>query len=399
VSLVKRAIEQRATYPLFNQTSNPLNLLYGQTSIMSSAGERVDEVTALGVASVLSCVSLLADSVASMRLRCYEMVNNERVQVPLPPEIAQPDPAESSLYEFLHQITASLAMHGNAYVLKDRAKTGRETGNVLGLLPLHPYQINVLADKRQGGRQYIHLGTQLPRDDVMHLRWFTPPQSLVGISPIVQQRTVIGLAMAMDRHLAQFYGEGGTPSSVLESDRDITPEQARTLRDTWTLTHRRHRKPAILTGGLRWKPITTSAADSELNATRDSVMADVARIFRIPAYLVGVKGDSQTYANAEMASIHFLTYTLRPWLVRIENALSELLPVGISLEFDPTDLLRLDSKTKAEVDHLRIASGTRNRNEIRLGDGLNPYDGGEQFVTVLPGNIVSGQDPEAVANG
>jgi len=73
VSIFSRGIQSFTVgrYPQFNNYVSPLSQLYGQTSMTSAAGERIDEWTALGVSSVLGAVSLLADSVASMPLRCY----------------------------------------------------------------------------------------------------------------------------------------------------------------------------------------------------------------------------------------------------------------------------------------------------------------------------------------
>lgn len=400
MSLIKRGLEARAGFPVYANTYNPLNLLYGQTSVYSSAGERVDEVTALGVASVLSAVSLLADSVAAMPL--VGMQNGRPAAVPR--LLLDPDPEESNRFELMHMIVASLALHGNAYVKVDRDSRGEP----VGLLPLHPYQINVLPDKQMSGRSYIWLGRDIPREDMLHIRWFTPPQGLVGISPLLQQRTMMGLAMAMDRYLAQWYGEGGTPSSVLETDRPLTKEAMINLRESWEASQRKHRRPAVLADGLKWRPVSVSAVDQDFVNVKEQVLTEVARIFRIPPYMLNVKSASQTYQNNEAAALTFLTYTLQPWLTRIEIALSRLLPPDLDVSFDPSSLLRLDALTRAKVQMTRIQSGTRTPNEERAVDGLPPYPGGDRFVQVLPGapmqetNVPVGFDPDpstpAVAN-
>ena len=381
MSLIKRGIEARAGFPVYANTYNPLNVLYGQTSIWSSAGERVDEVTALGVASVLSAVGLLADSVATMNLRGVRHVNGQREIVPLPSVLADPDPAESNRYELIHMIVASTAMHGNAYVKIDRDSRG----NAVGLLPLHPYQVNVLPDKEMSGRAYLWLGRPIPREDMLHIRWFTPPQGLVGISPLLQQRTMVGLAIAMDKYLAQWYGEGATPSGVLETDRPLTKEAMTNLRESWESSQRKRRRPALLTDGLKWRPVNVSAVDMDFVNVKEQVLTEVARIFRIPPYMLNVKSASQTYQNNEAAALTFLTYTLAPWITRLETALSRILPPGLDVEFDPSSLLRLDALTKARVQMTQIQSGTRTPNEARALDGLPPYPGGDEFVQVLPG--------------
>lgn len=393
MSLIRRGVETRAAANTFTQTYNPLNALYGQTSLWSSAGERVDEVTALGIASVLSCVSLLADSVATMPLRCSVMQNNGlRKPVPVPDVLADPDPASTNRFELIHSTMVSLALHGNGYILISRDGSGKP----VGLTPLHPYQMNVMANKDGSGRTYLHLGHEIPTEDILHIRWFTPPQSLVGISPLLQQRTIMGLALATDRYLSQWYGEGATPSGVLQSDKPVTAEQARLLRETWEGSQRKHRRPAILSDGLKWQPITVSAVDMDFNNTADAIRAEVGRIFRVPSHLLNIKGDGQTYQNVEAASLNFLVYTLQPWITRLEIAFSQILPFGVDVEFDPSSLLRLDATTRARVDQTKVMTGVRTPNEIRLAEGLEPYVGGDKFIQVLPGAPV---DPVTTSAG
>jgi HK97 family phage portal protein len=236
----------------------------------------------------------------------------------------------------------------------------------------------------------------------MHIRWFTPPQSLVGVSPLIQSRTLVGLSLAMDRHLSQFYGAGATPSGVLSTDQTLTLDQARTIQGTWEATHRRRRRPAVLSDGLKFTPITTSAADMEMIATREQLIRDIARVYRIPGHLIGATGDNQTYQNVEQANLNFLTHTLTPWVRRLETALSELLPVGQDVVFDLSSLLRTDSMTRARVNSVQIMAGVMSPNEARQTLGFEPYDGGDGFHQALPGALVNdgqelGQDADPSA--
>ena len=375
-------------YPQFNNYVSPLSQLYGQTSMTSAAGERIDEWTSLGVSVVLGCVSLLADSVASMPLRAYTIgKDGQRIMRPLPDVLADPDP-ESNTYELIHQVMASLALHGNAYVKIDRDRSG----NMIGLVPLHPYQMQVIPTGDMTGRRYLHLGNEMDREDMLHLRWFTPPQSLVGISPLNQSRNLVGLAIAMDRHLAQFYGEGATPSSILMTDQKLTLDQARIIQGTWEATHKRHRRPAVLSDGLKWQPITTSAADQQMIQTREQIIRDIARIFRVPSHLIGAMGDNQTYQNVEQASLNFLTHTIAPWIRRLETAISTILDPEDDVAFDTSTLLRTDALTRARVNELNIKMGARSPNEVRQIEGMEPYIGGDVFNQAIQGSLTAGGD-------
>jgi HK97 family phage portal protein len=389
MSLIRRAA-QTGNYPKF---TNLVTQAYSQTQAVSSAGERVDEFTALGISTVFSAVTLLADSVASLPLRCYKIVDGKRTHVPLPYALANPDVlAGTNTFELIHQLMVSIALHGNAYLKKDYDSRGE----LIGLVPLHPYQMQVLPDADQTGRMYLHLGKKIPASDLIHLRWLTPPQSLVGASPLVLARNLVGLSLAMDRHLSQFYSEGGTPSGVLTVPGKISAEQASIIKGTWEATNRRRRRPAVLSDGMKFEPITRSAADMEMIATNEQLVRSIARTFRIPSHLIGATGDNQTYQNVEQASINFLTHTVTPWIRRLEIGLSSLLPDGMDVVFDFASLLRTDSLTRARVNSIEISSAVATPNEARQVIGREPYDGGDVFNQALAGKVTAGGELPAL---
>lgn len=350
------------------------------------SGENVTEETALEVAAVLSCVSLLADSVAALPLRAVSQTGERNTRIETPSFLT--DPAETvTQYELIHMVVSSLALHGNAYLWLDYA--GGTGGLPSQIVPLHPDNVNVTIVGNS--RTYTVAGSDIDANQILHLRWFTPPQAAKGISPLHQQRNTIGSALAVERHVSQWYGEGGTPSSVLEVDGDITVEAAKVLQATWETQHRRRRRPAVLSGGVKWKPISASAADMELNASREYAVAEIARIFRIPAHMIGAKSASQTYTNNEQAGLNFLTFTLLPWLRRIEAAFSDLMPTAQRVEFDTSAFLRADTINRYRAHQLGIASGFITPNEARQVEGMEPYfPGGDAFVMALPGAPMAG---------
>jgi HK97 family phage portal protein len=384
MTILFRDREERNISPLMQTGFGALN---------NWSGENVSESTALQVNAVMACVGLIADSVASLPLRALHM-RGDRTEAMATPRLFS-DPSNTvTEYELVHQTITSLALWGNAYIYVDRAANG----NPIALTPLHPNNVDVSSPDMQG-RRYFVAGALVPAENMLHLRWWTPPQAVKGISPIEEQKTTIGLAMAMERHLAQFYGEGATPSSVLETEADITEQQATILRNTWESTHKRHRKPAILTNGLKWRPVTTSAADQELNASRELQIAQVARIFRVQPSMIGAKsGDSQTYSNTEQDGQKFVTYTLMPWMKRLEAGFSSLLPRPEFVQFDTEAFLRADTLTRFRAHQIAISSGIRTPNEARAIENLEPYPGGDEFVMALPGAPMAGPgtDPAPV---
>jgi HK97 family phage portal protein len=152
------------------------------------------------------------------------------------------------------------------------------------------------------------------------------------------------------RKFAQdFFDGGGVPKAVLQSTMDITQEQARTLKERLAAATR-NREPVALGSGVEYKQISVRPDESQFLETQGANISEIARIFGVPAEMVGGKvGSSMTYSNVEQRSLDFLTYGVSMWMRRIEDAFFPLLPQPQYVQFDTSALLRTDAETQAKV--------------------------------------------------
>lgn len=75
----------------------------------------------------------------------------------------------------------------------------------------------------------------------------------------------------------------------------------------------------VIPEGVEWVPVGMPLDDAEFLQQRKLSTQEICRIFRVPPWVVGAdSGGSLTYSNTEQQSLHFATYSLRPWLVVIE---------------------------------------------------------------------------------
>ena len=338
-------------------------------------GEIVTELTALAHSAVISAVTILADSIAAMPLELTRTRGGRIEKLPTPSVLQRPNDRQN-MFEFVHQTMATLALHGNAYIYAPQGNNGLP----LEMRNIHPKAINKIAVSDTGEMIYEMGKQEYSSKDIRAIHWLILPNQLRGVSPIDTMRNTVGMGLAMDRFLAQFYGEGATPSSVLETDGALTPDQARQIRDSWEESHYKHRKPAVLQGGLKWRSITTSAADMQMLEHKESIIRDIARVYRIPLHLIiGTGGDSQTYQNLEAVGSAFYQYTLLGWVRRLETAFSEMLPINQQVHFNASEFLRADLMTRVKAQQLQILSGTMTPNEAREIENREPYDGGNEF--------------------
>ena len=352
------------------------------------SGEEVNENSALGISTVFSAISLLADSIALLPLKTMRTDGQKVIHTEKPKFLEKPNVAQDiSMFSIVHQTISTLAMHGNAFVLVDRDRQGRP----IQLTPIHPEKVKVEMDN--GKKCFMlmtkkgHYDRKITTYNMLHLVWYQYPGSLTGISPLRANGNTYGLALAMERHLSQFYGQGGTPSSVLETDRDLTAEQATVLKETWLNNHNRNRKPAVLTGGLKWKAIS-AAAGNELIEARDQITHEIARVFRIPAHLLLAKDGSNVYSNLESNGLAFIRHTLLPWIRRIEDSFTTLLPGKQFVRLDTDEYARGDQLSRVRSFQVAISSGMMTPNEARAKLDLEPYEGGDKFYIGLQGALI-----------
>ena len=110
--------------------------------------------------------------------------------------------------------------------------------------------------------------------------------------------------------------------------------------------------------------------------------ADAARIIGvgIPELLGLATGDSDTYKNREQVSLDLLTYTLDPWLVKIETMISAMLPNPHVVRFNRNALLRTDlvQRYAAYRTSLGPTEPFATVNEVRALEDLPPVSWGDE---------------------
>ena len=349
-------------------------------------GEKVNEMSALGISTVFSAISLIADSIALLPVKTLRYDGQKTIYTDKPKFLEKPN-LNQTMFQVIHEIITSMAMHGNAFLLIDKDRQGRP----IAMTPVHPEKVKVEMDN--GMKTYMLMSKKgsferkITSDNMLHFVWYSYPGNLIGVSPLRTNSNTYGLALAMERHIAQFYGQGGTPSSVLETDRDLTAEQANVLKETWIMNHNRNRKPAVLTGGLKWKAISASAG-SELIDAREQIVNEIARVFRIPAHLLLSKDASNVYSNIESNGLAFIRHTLLPWIRRIEDGLSSLLPGKQFVKLDTDEYSRGDQLSRVRSYQVAISSGVMTPNEARSKMDLEPYEGGDKFYIGLQGALI-----------
>lgn len=341
-------------------------------------GEHVNSDSAMRLSSVWACVSLLADVVSSMPVDVYRMSGSVRQRVGTQPSIIAAPSLLVSRREWVYQAMTSLLLRGNAYgMVVERDALLRPAA----VEWLNPDGVEVDQKSSLVRPVYRVEGREVDRDNLVHLRANVPAGSVKGLSPIEYQRQTVAVGLAAQKFGAQWFGEGAHPSAILASDQKITQEQATTIKDRFVKAIRGKREPAVLGAGLKYQQIQVSANESQFLETQRATVNDIARIFKIPAEMIGGTTESQSlnYSSREQRNLDFLTYAVQPWLVKLEDALTGMIAGPQFVKFNADSLLRTDLKARYEAYGIALKNHFKTIDEVRALEDDAPLDNGEQF--------------------
>ena len=353
--------QRRHDRDLFQIGDIPLSTTYAAVPVNPS--------TAMQHSAVWACVNLIAGSISTLPLAAYR--DGERDPLPALPPILRAPSAGWNLPEFTYATLQSLLLRGNAYgLIVDRAGAG-----------LLPSQVELLAPERvqveANGRIIWRIdGREVDPASIWHVKAFTAPGQVLGLSPIQHARQAIGLGIGAEKYAAKFFGESAIPSGVLTTDQRIDDEGAKDLKVRWRMAHAGNRDIAVLGGGARFQAVSIDPEQAQFLETTRANVATIARYFGVqPELIGGESGGSLTYANVEQRALDFLTFGLRPWLVRLEAALSALLSSTTTVKFNAAALVRTDLLTRYQAHESAIRAGWKLRSEVRELEDLAPVAG------------------------
>ncbi|WPH57626.1 portal protein [Mycobacterium phage WXIN] len=371
-------------------------------SAASAIGEgNVNDKSALHLAPFFACVRLLADSVSMLPIRAYRDKDNVPIPAKPQPRLMQDSPYPGlTWFEWLWMLMESLAVTGNAFgYITARDDKVRPTA----ILPIHPDDIQIEEpedDAAWPDPVYRINGKKVDSADIVHIKRYPVAGCAVGMSPIEYAASAIGLSLSAERYGTRWFRDSANPSGILSTEQELDSTQITQAQKSWIKSHQGRRLPAVLGGGLKWSPIHITPNESQFLETRQFQKSEVAMWFGIPPHMIGDTEKSTSWGSGiESMSIGFVTFTLMPWLVCIEQAFTRLLPRGQQAKFNASALMRGDYKTRQEGYQLAIQNGHMSPNEARALEERPPIEGGDIYLQ--PMNFVPlgyiPPDPQAVS--
>lgn len=344
----------------------------------------------MGLPTVYGCVGLIGRIFSSLPICVcqrigvdgdYRIIPNH----PLARLLESPN-VWSTQSNFFFASQANLSLYNEVFIRLDRNNKGR----VREMLPASPGEITLQLDT-DGELFYFDTtvdgGKRLDYESVMHVRGLTT--NGVFTLPIHDHaREAFGLALALQQDASLFFGNGSRPGLIVQTPGRLSETSYVRLKASIDKAYSKGSawQSFLLEEGATASYPRINFRDSQHHEGRQESNRDIARIFGVPAHLVGLV-DSIPRANAEEANREFETNVLRPIAIGWEQTLNKYLltsedrKAGIYFWIDTTHILRSDTKTRYESWSIGRQNGWLSINDIRRKERLPPIKGGDDYLT------------------
>lgn len=326
--------------------------------------------SAMRLVPLYAAVRLISDQAASLPLKAYRQNGGVRELMAAQPELLRSPAPGVSLFTWKQQAVASLLLRGNAYGYVPSRTPQGAARNVLWMNP-----DSVTVDESLGRPVYSVNGEALDSSRIVHVPGLAVAGSCVGVSPLAAFRMTIETGLQSQKFSRDWFVNGGpvAPGSHLKNTaRTLDGAEAGEVKDRYRATVR---SGDVLVTGSDWdlSQLTVKADDAAFVQTARLTATQIAAAYGVPPEMIGGEtGSSLTYSTVELNSLNFVTFTLRPWLVRLEEAISALLPQPQFARFNVDALLRADTLSRYQAHEVGLRSGFLTANEVRQMEDRPP---------------------------
>jgi HK97 family phage portal protein len=388
-----------------NNPSASLDTVAYNFGSTTGTGISVTPETALKHSAVYACVRLISQSIAGLPLDLYRIDKDGNTTPatdhPIYKLIKYKGSTRCTPYILRSILQTTLSLRGNAYAQIIRDYKYRP----IDILPLTGSVTPTLVN---GALYYKHISTEgaskvLASEDVIHLLSMSE-DGITGKSAVTVARETISSGLAAVAYGAQVYKNGAHIKGVLLHPSKLTEDQVNSLKNTWRQNYsgidNAGRIP-VLEAGMKFEPISLTPQDSQFLASQKMGIEDIARIFGVPAHMIGAL-DKATFNNIEHQSLEYVVHTLRPlakmWEQELDRKLLRTDELGeYFFRFNLDGLMRGDTKSRAEYYRALFNVGALSPNDIRRLENMNTVEGGDAYF--VPLNMHDTQQPAPDAEG
>lgn len=286
-----------------------------------TSGVTVNERTAYGLPAFWNGVYLISTQTACSQRAVYKRLEGDERErdrtTPAARLMAQPNEMMTDVV-FWETLMGHALTWGNGYAEIEFDRASRP----IALWPIAPDTITPVIENRRLRYKVSNTGETLPPEVIFHIPGLGF-DGLRGYSVVTILKEALSQDMAVKRFGASFFGNGATLGLTFEHPGTLSDEAYNRLIRSINDDHRgpgKAHKTKILEEGMKAnKGGGVQPEDAQFLQTQEFGVEEVARILNINPVKLKAKTGERPGGNFEAIQIEFLTDTLRPWWVKIEQ--------------------------------------------------------------------------------
>ena len=373
----------RASYGWFGGTLESFSGAW-QRNIVADDTESI-----LAFSAVYSCITLIADDIAKLRIKLMQFTQGvwvETTSAAFSPVLRKPNNYQTRI-QFLSLWITSKLISGNTFVLKER--DARKV--VVGLHILDYRRVTVLITTdgevyyqlQRDDLAYVTTAVTIPATEIIHDRAICLFHPLIGVGPLFAAAMSATQGKRIQTNSAKFFENMSRPSGQLTAPDTIDDVTAARLKAEFEANFSGANIGRLLVSGdgLKYEPMTIPAEQAQLIEQQRWTVEDVARCFHIPLHKIGA-GQNVKFSNMGELNQDYYSQTLQKLIEDIELLLDEGLGLAgdgaqsMGVELDLEGLLRMDPVRRAERNKLSMDAGYMSPDEARASENLPPVPDG-----------------------
>ena len=346
-------------------------------------------------------IDFRARNIAQLGVQLFEADGEQRARVrgtEVSKLLGRPNPYMTG-YDLIYDLVATRSLYDTAYWFIMEGEAGKV------IHPFPPAWVTPLADSYFAPRSYrvqvpgVDRYVDVPGDNVVEFRGWTPTPSLVTSSPVETLRMVLEEQHSSRKHRLQLWRRNGRVGSYIARPKDAAPwddTARRRFMDMFTAFTGDNAKAGgvpILEDGMELKRNAFTSADEQWAESVKISLETVAQVYQVNPTMVGVL-EGTNYSNMKEFNRALYRTSLGPDIVQIEERITEFVlpllgaPDDQFVKLNVESMLRGSFEEQAKIMSTSTGGPWMTRNEARALMDMSPLDEGDELI--VPKNVSEG---------
>lgn len=332
---------------------------------------------AMKITALNEGINLISDTIASLPVYLYKRNpdgSRERVDDYRNSLLNIENSKNSTSYNMKKNFIMDFLIYGNGYL--DINKDYK--GIIKSLIHIPFNEIELIdvnsINKRETTYEYSYWGMTNQSYEVVNLVRNPNKNEVKGIGVLREGSMTLEGAIGLDEYSKNITSNGFNARGAIETEKIMSKPSRDSLKEMLkSFFHggKNAGKVLILDDGMKFKSFSLSPADMNLLQQKNFTVQDIARLLKMPGYLLGASDSSMVYSNVEQTQLQFLQMTIDPILRLVESTFNKYLlnedekKSALFFEFNTQNMLRTTPEKEIKMYSDAVKGSLMTVNEAR----------------------------------